>query len=251
LGVASYLSGGNNNRTYTNGPVSAFYGFVSEGLYQSQNEIDALNATAVSKGFSAYDGNVGPGDIKFKDLNGDGTITSDKDQQTIGDPWPKFVYGLNFSFEYGGIDLAMTWQGVAEIDIYNDLRKYTQNMFGDWNSTSAVFDAWSPNNTGSQIPRLGNSSHNFGQSNSYMIEDGSYIRLKNLQLGYNINRNLISKLKLQKARIYLGMENALTITKFSGFDPEFMSGSNYSRGVYGISQYPQSRSIIFGLQIGI
>ncbi len=251
LAEASYLSGGMNNRTYTNGPVSAFYGFVAQGLYQSQSEIDALNASAVSKGFSAYDGNVGPGDIKFKDMNGDGTITSDKDQQTIGNPWPKIVYGLNINLEYQGFDLAMNWQGVEGIDIYNGLRQYTQNMFADWNSTSAVFDAWSPNNTGSSIPRLGNSSHNFGQSNSYMIEDGSYIRLKNLQLGYNINRSLISKLKLQKVRIYLGMENALTITKFSGFDPEFMSGSNYSRGVYGINQYPQSRSIIFGLQIGI
>ena len=251
LGAASYLSGGNNNRTYTNGPVSAFYGFEADGLYQTQGEIDALNTIAKSKGFSSYDGTVAPGDIRFKDLNGDGTITSDKDQHSIGNPWPKLIYGLNFNFEFKGIDLSMNWQGVAGIDIYNGLLQYTQNMFSDWNSTKAVFDAWSPQNTKSAIPRLGNSAHNYNQSSSYFIQDGSYLRLKNIQLGYNFNQGVISKLRLQKLRIYLGMENALTFTKFSGFDPEFMSGSNYNRGVYGINQYPQSSSIIFGLQVGI
>ena len=184
-------------------------------------------------------------------MNGDGTITSDEDQKSIGNPWPKFVYGLNFNFEYAGIDLSMNWQGIAGIDVYNGILKYTQNMYGDWNSTKAVFNAWSVDNKASTIPRLGNSAHNFDQSSSYLIDNGSYLRLKNIQLGYSLKRSMISRLRLNKCRIYFGMENALTITHFKGFDPEFISGNNYSRGVYGLNQYPQSRSIIFGLQLGI
>jgi TonB-linked SusC/RagA family outer membrane protein len=256
LGLANYLPGRSsdgliNNRTFANGPVSAFFGYVAEGLYQSQEEINALNEKAVAAGFSTYDGTVYPGDIKFKDINGDGRISADKDQTSIGNPWPKYVYGFNLNFEYVGVDLIMSWQGVADVDIYNGLLKYNQNMFSDWNSTAKVFDVWSPSNTTSSIPQLGNSTHNYGQSNSYAIEDGSYLRLKNIQLGYSLSQNLISKFRIQKLRVYVGMENALTFTKFSGFDPEFMTGSNYNRGVYGLNQYPQSRTIVFGIQLGI
>jgi TonB-dependent starch-binding outer membrane protein SusC len=251
IGEAAYLSGGIYNRTYADGPVSAFFGFVADGLYKSQTEIDELNANAQTKGFASYDGSVGPGDIKFKDLNGDGTITSDKDQTSIGNPWPKFVYGLNFNFEYKGFDLAMNWQGVAGIDIYNGLLAVTENMAADYNTTPDALNAWSSSNPNSSIPRLGNSAHNFDQSSSYSIQDGSYLRLKNIQVGYNFKQGVLSKVRIQNLRIYMGMENALTFTKFTGFDPEFMSGTNYQRGVYGMEQYPQARSIIFGVQIGI
>jgi TonB-dependent starch-binding outer membrane protein SusC len=250
LGNASYLDGGSHNRTYTGGPVSAFYGFVADGLYQTDSEIQALNTKAQANGFDSYDGNVAPGDIKFKDLNGDGTI-NEKDETSIGNPWPKIVYGFNVNLNYKGIDLVMNWQGVYGIDVYNELKQYTQSMFSDWNSTAAVKDAWSVSNTNSTIPRLGNSTHNYGKSSSYMIEDGSYLRLKNIQIGYNLSSQLLSKLKLRKLRIYTGIENALTITKFKGFDPEFMSGNNYSRGVYGLTQYPQYRSYVFGIQLGL
>lgn len=251
LGESSFLSGGDFNRTYEGGPVSAFYGYVADGLYQSQAEIDELNAKAVSKGFDSYDGSVSPGDIKFKDLDGDGTITSDGDMTSIGSPWPKYIYGFNFSCSYKGIDFSMNWQGVADIDVYNNTLQYTQNMFSDYNSTYDVFKAWSESNKNTSIPRLGNSTHNYGRSSSYMVEDASYLRLKNVQLGYDLSKLFsISTLGLQRFRIYMGMENALTFTKFKGFDPEFMSGNNYQRGVYGIQQYPQYRSVLFGIQLG-
>ena len=252
LGEAAYLPGNSNyTRTYENGPVSAFYGYEADGLYQSQEEIDALNANAVAHGFDTYDGTIAPGDIKFKDLNGDGTITSDGDQKSIGNPWPKYVYGFNFYFKYKAADFSMAWQGIAGIDVFNSILQYTQNMYGDYNSTDKVFEAWSSDNMNTTIPRLGNSTHNYERSSSYLVEDGSYLRLKNVQLGYDLSKSSsLSRLKLQKFRIYLGMENALTITQFKGFDPEFMSGSNYQRGIYNLTQYPQSRSIIFGVQLG-
>lgn len=252
LGESAYLDGGsdNHNRTYTNGPVSALFGYVAEGLYQSQDEIDVLNKVAIEKGFAAYDGNVAPGDIKFKDLNGDGIITNE-DQTTIGNPWPKFVYGFNVNLEYKGFEFAMNWQGIQGNDVYNDTKKALQNMNGDWNSTSDVWKAWNPENKNTSIPRLGNSTHNYGLSNSYMVEDGSYLRLKNVQLGYNFNKRLLTKIKLERLKIFGAVENALTITDFSGGDPEFMNGGNSTRGVYRINQYPQARSFTFGIQIGI
>lgn len=249
LGDASYLDGGNFNRTYTNGPVSALFGYVADGIFQNQSEIDALDQQAIANGYTSYNGNVKPGDIKFKDLNGDGTI-NDQDQTSIGNPWPKYVYGFNVNLEYKGIEFIMNWQGVQDKDVYNNTKQYLENMSGDWNSTSDVWNAWTPTNTNTSQPRLGNSSHNYQLANSYMVEDGSYLRLKNIQLGYNLNPSIISQLKLTSLKLYVGMENALTFTKFKGFDPEFMGSNNYSRGVYNLNQYPQSRTYTFGLKFG-
>lgn len=250
LGESSFLDGGVNNRTYTNGPVAALFGYLADGLYQSQTEINALNKVAVEKGFSSYDGNVGPGDIKFKDINGDGTITNE-DQASIGNPWPKYVYGINLALDYKGINFTMNWQGVQGMDVYNTQKQYMQSMSGDWNSTSKVWDAWTPEHTNTDIPRLGNTSHNYGLSNSYMVEDASYLRLKNLSLGYTFPKRILTKTRLSRLTIYGAVENALTITEFSGSDPEFMNGDNYNRGVYRLNQYPQSRSFTFGIKIGI
>ncbi|MDR0393733.1 MAG: TonB-dependent receptor [Tannerella sp.] len=245
-----YLSGGNYNRTYAGGPVSAITGFIADGIYQTQTEIDALNALAVTNGFENYDGAVKPGDLKFKDINNDHTINED-DYTAIGDPWPKWVYGFNINFGYKGLDLNMNFQGVQDIDVYNTTKQFMENMNSDWNSTSKVFDAWSSANPASSQPRMGNSSHNYGLANSYMVEDASYLKLKNLQVGYNFTPQLSQKIGLSTLRIYASVINVFTITNFSGFDPEFMSGNNYSRGVYNmINIYPQSRSYAVGINIG-
>ena len=250
IGNASYLSGGNFNRTLVNGPVAAFWGYVADGLYQTQAEIDALNAISMEKWGVAYDaGNIGPGDIKFKDLNGDGRI-NDEDMTSIGNPWPTYVYGFNVNLEYKGFEFNMNWQGVADRDIYNNTKQCLENMNADWNSTPDVWNAWTPNNTHTSQPRLGNATHNYQLPNSYMVEDGSYLRLKNIQLGYSFGKSIVSKMKLSKLKIYVGVENALTFTKFKGFDPEFIGNNNAEQGVYNLTQYPQSRSISFGLNVG-
>jgi TonB-linked SusC/RagA family outer membrane protein len=250
LGESTYLSAGSYNRTYTDGPAAALYGYVADGLYRSQAEIDALNDRAKASGFESYDGTVAPGDIRFKDLNNDGTI-NENDQDIIGNPWPEFVYGFNVYLEYKGFDFSMNWQGVGNTDAYNTLTQYNRNMFNDWNSTKEVFNAWSPENPNSDIPRLGNASHNYTLPNSYMIEDASYLKLKNIQIGYSLDTKLLSKIKLKRLKIYAGLNNILTISSFTGMDPEFLSGSTYDRGVYRLDTYPQFRSVIFGLQVGI
>jgi TonB-linked SusC/RagA family outer membrane protein len=250
LGPASYLDGGSYNRTYENGPVSALYGYVADGLYQTQQEINDLNNKAIASGFTDYDGNVAPGDIRFKDINNDGTI-NEGDYTTIGNPWPKYVYGFNINLEKKGIELVMNWQGVADRDVYNTTRGFLENMNADWNSTPDVWNAWSSTNMSSSQPRMGNSTHNYGISNSYLVEDASYLRLKNIQLGYIFDKSITSKICLSSLKVYVSMQNALTFTNFKGFDPEFMSGNNYSRGVYNyLNNYPQSRTFTIGLNVG-
>jgi TonB-linked SusC/RagA family outer membrane protein len=248
LGESDYLAGGDVNRTYVGTAISSFYGYVADGLFQTQAEIDRLDEIAVANGFANYNGLLAPGDVKFKDLNNDGTV-NEEDQANIGNPWPTWIYGFNLYLEYKGFDLSMNWQGAGDVDVYNKLMPYTQSMFSDWNSTKAVFDAWTPEHTNTTIPRLGNTSHNYLAS-SYMVEDGSYLKLKNIQLGYSLNRSVLSTLRLQRLKVYVGLQNVLTFTNFSGLDPEFMSGSSYDRGVYRLDTYPQFHTFTAGLQIG-
>jgi hypothetical protein len=212
----------------------------------------------VAKGKTSWDAaGTGPGDILFKDLDGDGTI-SGFDQTIIGNPWPEFVFGFNINASYKGFDLLMNWQGVANLDVYNHELWYIQNLYSDYNATTESLDAWTTSNPNTKIPRLGNNGHNFQKVNSYLVEDASYLKLKNVQIGYTFSKNLISRIKLQNLRIYVGMENALTLTKFRGYDPEFISSSstnqylqNYERGVYTETVYPMSVAILFGLQVGL
>jgi TonB-linked SusC/RagA family outer membrane protein len=258
IGDASYLTGGTYTRTYAGHPVSTYYGYVANGLITSQGQLDALNANAVAKGKTSWDAaGTGPGDILFKDLDGDGTI-SGFDQTIIGNPWPEFVFGFNINASYKGFDLLMNWQGVANLDVYNHELWYIQNLYSDYNATTESLDAWTTSNPNTKIPRLGNNGHNFQKVNSYLVEDASYLKLKNVQIGYTFSKNLISRIKLQNLRIYVGMENALTLTKFRGYDPEFISSSstnqylqNYERGVYTETVYPMSVAILFGLQVGL
>ena len=250
IGNSSYLPGGDFNRTLVNGPVGGFWGYVADGIYQTQSEIDALNKVSQEKWGVNYDaGNIAPGDIRFKDLNHDGRINDD-DMTTIGNPWPKYIYGFNIYLEYKGWSLNMNWQGVAGRDIYNNTKQCLENMTADWNSTSDVWKAWTPQNPNTSHPRMGNATHNYQLPNSYMVEDGSYLRLKNIQLAYSFNRRVLSKLHLQNLKLYVGMENALTFTDFNGFDPEFIGNNNSAQGVYNLTEYPQARSVSFGINVG-
>jgi TonB-linked SusC/RagA family outer membrane protein len=252
IGDAAYLTGGTYTRTYAGYPVSTFYGYVANGLITSQAQLDALNEGAVAQGFASWDGSAtGPGDILYVDNDKNGTITGN-DQAIIGNPWPALVYGININASFRGFDLLMNWQGVGNLDVYNYELLYIYNLYSDYNSTTKTLEAWSVDNPSATIPRLGNGAHNFQRVNSYLVEDASYLKLKNVQVGYTLNKNLITKMKMQNLRIYLGMENALTFTKFRGYDPEFIGGSsNYARGVYDANVYPMAISFLFGVQLGL
>lgn len=230
-------------------PFGSFYGFVADGLIQTSEELTALNANAASqtKDPSAVYQNAGtaPGDIKFKDLNGDGRIT-DSDRTFIGSPNPDFTYGLTNTLTFKGFDLTMFLQGSQGNDVYNLNRVYTEGgLYGNGNSSSRVLGRWTGPGTSTDVPRavLNDPNQNLRVS-SYFIEDGSYLRMKLLTLGYTVPTNLLSYIGGKTLRVYVTAQNLVTLTKYRGFDPEIGS-LGIDRGIY-----PQSRVFLAGLSLG-
>ena len=229
--------GGNGVKSVVGHPMGAQVGYVADGLFQSQEEIDNH---AIQEG-------AGVGRIRWKDLNGDGRIT-EADQDWIYDPTPDFTWGLNIYLQYKNFDFTMFWQGVQGVDV--DCRGFkSQTDF--WansainvpylNKGTRVLNAWTPANSGSNIPALTTADHNSeGRVSSYYIENGSYAKLRTVQLGYNVPNTFTDKLHLERIRLYLSAQNLLTIKsgKFSGVDPE-NPGFNY----------PIPLNLTFGLNV--
>jgi TonB-dependent starch-binding outer membrane protein SusC len=190
----------------------------------------------------------------YKDLNGadgtpDGKVTADHDRTIIGNPWPKIIYALNLNASYKGlVDISIQFQGVQGVDIFNANKAYSRNFFGDDNSTTDIFEAWTPDVHTNNPRNVANDPNgNFSKPSTYFIEDGSYLKLRNIQVGFNFPSQWLSKVKLKRTRLYVTGNNLLTITKYSGLDPE-IAGSNTSRGVdYGM--YPQVRTFSAGIEV--
>jgi hypothetical protein len=179
----------------------------------------------------------------------DGEITPQHDRAFIGNPWPKMTYALNLNVGYNKlIDISLQFQGVRGVDVYNANKAYTRNMFGDNNTTTDIHEAWTPENkTGNPRNVLNDPNGNFSKPSTYFLEDGSYLKLRNIQIGLNFPKRIIYKAGVNKARIYVNANNLLTVTKYSGFDPE-IAGGNTGRGVdYGL--YPQVRTFSAGLEV--
>lgn len=260
---------GGRSRTEAGHPVASFYGYVVEGIFQTQEEIEALNQYDVpvldEDGNPVYNSKgelrtedifyqkmfTAPGDLKFKDLNEDGVI-NEEDMDFIGNPWPKLIYGLNANLRYKSFDMNFFVQGVQGVDLYNETKKFSESLFSDYNSTTKLLDYWRPDNTDTDIPRLvhGDPNENFGLYSSYFVEDGSYLRLKNVQIGYTLPESLTGWFG-GSLRIYASALNVFTITGYSGLDPEFdtNSGNNEQKGVDFNTNYPQNKSYTFGLQL--
>jgi len=219
----------------------SYYGFKVEGIFQSMEEIQQ----------HAYQyRNTKPGDLIYTDINQNDKISSD-DNTFIGKPWPDFSYGINASLAYKGLDFYFFLQGVQGIDIYNNMR--AQLTDPSRNMTTEMLDSWTPENTGASLPTatILDQNNNRGY-NSFWVEDGSYLRIKNVQLGYTIPLTITNKLKISSFRIYLRAENLYTFTKYSGFDPEI----SYSNQWYGVTRlgydggnYPAARAYFLGLEL--
>ncbi len=227
-----------------------FYGWQTDGIFQSQAEIDA----------SAQAGTAAPGDIRFKDLDNDGDIDND-DKTVIGNPFPKINYGLSLDANYKNFDFNMFFSGVSGNDIFNANRYYLDGASQVTNASTAVLDRWTPTNPSNTQPRaiFGDPNQNSRVSNRY-VEDGSYLRLKNITLGYNLPSTTLDNFiggALSKFRIYISSQNLFTITNYSGYDPEIgpslgiasTTGSVNTEIGVDRGQYPQSTSLLFGLQI--
>ncbi|WP_333818844.1 SusC/RagA family TonB-linked outer membrane protein [Ohtaekwangia sp.] len=237
--------------------IQGFYGWKTDGIFQSQEEINAANALD-GNSTTAYQDKAAPGDIRFKDINGDGVINA-SDRTYLGSYIPNFNYGVNISVDYKNFDFSMFLQGVQGNKIYNGTKVLSQGMLRLFGADKAVLNAWRPDNTNTDIPRAisGDPNQNSRTSDRF-IESGSYMRIKNISIGYTIPTTTLQSLtngSLNKIRIYISAQNLVTITKYTGYDPEVGTRTNnnatplLTNGVdYG--QYPSARTLMAGLQIG-
>ena len=224
-------------------PIGVFYGYVTEGIFRDAGEV-AQHAFQTDE--------TAPGDIAFKDLNGDGVINAD-DRAIIGDPWPDFVGGITNSFSLRGFDVSAFVQFSQGNQIYNATRIYTDAYgYGGLDNTSArALERWTPQNPGATEPRavLYDPNENARDSDRF-VEDGSYWRLKNLVLGYTVPEGFTGRMGVGSLRVYLQAQNLWTRTDYSGFDPEvnYAGDTDVTRGT-DFYTFPQSRTLTAGVNI--
>jgi TonB-linked SusC/RagA family outer membrane protein len=222
-------------KTEVGHPLGSFYGFVMEGIYQNVAEIKSHLSNTPNPATK-------PGDIRFKDLNADGVINDD-DRTFIGNPIPRLSYGLNLAADFHGFDLAALVQGVHGVDKYNDAKQITDYDSRPFNHTTAVLGAWHGEGTSNTIPRTTFNDNGSSKKSSIFVEDASYMRLKNLELGYSLGAlKTSSKLGVQNVRVYVSGQNLFTRTKYTGLDPE-------STDILDRGTYPQSRAFLFGTNV--
>lgn len=239
---------GNVSITEAGQPMGTFFGLVADGIFQNQAEIDALNEAAPNGVYQTNE--TSPGDLRYRDINNDGRITAD-DRTYIGNPWPKMIYGLNTTVNYKGFDFTLFLQGVQGVDIFNAPKAYTRTVFSDYNSSTLAYEAWTPENP-TEHPRLiaTDPNGNFRQPSTYHVEDGSFLRVRNIQLGYSLPQSVLDNVGMTQARIFVNAQNILTFTQYEGIDPEVGHGSNTQRGIDHYRQYPMSTLVSAGVQVG-
>jgi hypothetical protein len=223
-------------------PINEFYGYVTDGLFQTQADVN--NHALQTPGNDPFN-RTSPGDIRYKDLNNDGVI-NDKDRTYLGSPNPTFIFSLNNNFSYKGFGLNVFLQGVAGNKILNANRLYDESMYTSFNQTTAVLGRWTGPGTSNSMPRaVYNDPNNNSRPSDRYIENGSYLRIKNVTLSYTIPQKYLKSLWLTSARVYVSAENLYTFTKYTGFDPEV--------GATGIdnSVYPVSRIVSVGINLGL
>ncbi|TDQ09892.1 SusC/RagA family TonB-linked outer membrane protein [Pedobacter metabolipauper] len=226
---------GATTRAVPGQPLDVYYGYIFDGIYQNTAEI-----TSHQSG-TANPSSV-PGDIKFKDLNNDGLI-NDLDRTYMGSSIPKLTYGFSFSTDYKGFDLSVLLQGVDGVDRYNESKKILDYDTRPFNHTTNVLNSWHGEGTSNTIPRISFTDNGSSRVSSIFIEDASYLRLKNVELGYSFSSILKkTKLGVQNIRLYVSGQNLWTSTNYSGLDPEISDQMDYGT-------YPQSRAILFGLNV--
>lgn len=242
-GGASFQSMGTVTRTQVGQAYNSFWGYQVLGIFQNEQQIQNYK----NKSGTPIQPDARPGDFKWADLNGDGVITDgDLDKKFLGSSLPKYTFGFTINVEYKGFDLMAFAQGVAGNKIFQGLRRLdilTSNY-----STKAL-GRWTGEGTSNSFPRLTDSdpNGNFSRMSDFYLENGDYLRLKVLQIGYTLPNKLFNHIGVSRLRVYLSSENLVTLTKYTGYDPEV------GGGVFGIDkgQYPQARSFIGGIQISL
>ncbi|MGN7205637.1 TonB-dependent receptor [Pedobacter sp. SAFR-022] len=237
--------GATSTLTEAGGSIGSFYLIQALGIFNSQEEVNAY-----AKDGQLIQPNAAPGDVKFFDKNGDGQINN-LDRVNLGSPFPDFEYGLGFNANMHNFDLAVFFQGSQGNKIYNGLAQDLQSTNLQMNYAKSTLNAWTPTNQ-SNIPRVVANDPNLNsQTSSRFLEDGSYFRMKTVQLGYTLKDDFAKKLKISSFRTYVSADNLFTITNYSGFNPDLgRTGSIFDRGVdYGHVAYPLARTISLGIQL--
>ena len=226
--------GGNGVESVVGHPMGAQVGYVYDGIFKSQEEIDN----------HATQNGAGLGRIRWKDINSDGVI-NEKDQQWIYNPVPDFTWGLNIYLQYKNWDFTMFWQGVHGVDVISDLKRETDLWSGlnisNLNKGDRLLNAWSPTNMGSNIPAISTmDNNNEKRVSTYFVENGSYAKLRTIQFGYNFPKSICEKMHMERLRMYLSAQNLFTIKSksFTGVDPE---NANFG--------YPIPLNVTFGLNV--
>lgn len=224
-------------------PVGHFVGYVADGIFQSQEEV----FSHINSQGQVLQPKAEPGDIRFLDINGDGVIDSE-DITDIGSPWPDHILGLSLSANYGGFDFSAVLSAQLGHDIY---RTYERSDITFTNYQTFWLDRWTPENPSNEYPRLvSNDPNNNQRPSSFYVEEASFLRLRNLQIGYNFSPELLSKVKLSGLRIYFSANNLLTVTGYEGFDPDIGTNNGWILDT-GIDKgfYPTNRTFGGGIKI--
>ena len=221
-------------------PVAAFYGYVTDGIFQTQEEVDMHAVQTI--GSDQYS-STQPGDIRFKDLNGDGIINED-DRTVLGSPTPTWTFSMNNRFEFYGVDVEVYLQGAAGNKIYNGNRSTLEAMSVAQNQMTTVLDRWRPDNPTNTMPRAVFSDPNKNNRVSdRFLESGDYLRLKSITVGYTLPKKYTKKALMDEVRFSFSGQNLYTLTRYTGLDPE-VGGSGIDSNVY-----PLTRNFTFGLNI--
>lgn len=241
-------------RTQAGQPIQSFFGWQVDGIFQNTGEIDAANGLDGNAATFYQNSSTRPGDIRFRDLDRNGRIDAN-DRTYLGSYIPKFSYGLNTTANYKNFDFTMFFQGVYGNKIYNGTKVIGQGQLRLFNATTDVLNAWTPTNTNTDVPRSvsGDPNQNSRTSDRF-LEDGSYLRLKNMSIGYTLPGTLLSKATkgyVNRLRIYVSGNNLLTFTKYTGYDPEVSTrGGNLLNNGIDFAQYPQARTVLVGINLG-
>ncbi len=236
---SGYVQSANANaaKTDVGQPVGSFFGFVTDGIFQTPAEVEAHAFQSTG---------TAPGDIRFKDLDGNGVIDLN-DRTYIGNPTPDYTFGFNTLLEWKGIELSINLQGAQGNEIFNNTTRYD---FGYVNRPSSALSRWTGPGTSFKEPRVNLSDPNQNaRISDRFVEDGSYIRIKNTLIGYNLPDRYLKKLHLEKLKLYVSAANLLTFTKYSGLDPEIGNvGGSLEIGI-DRGFYPQARTFMLGLSL--
>ncbi len=233
---------GETNVTMIGHPIGSFFGYKQLGIFKDEADLHT----------NPHDNTTRPGDVKYQDVTGDGKIDAN-DRTIIGNNQPDFIYGMTNTFSYKNIDLSISVQGMQGGQILNLSRRFFDNLEGGGNNLSIALDRWrSPENPGNgKVPRAnGRTTGNNNAVSSRWVEDGSYLRIQHISLGYKLPKQLISRLKLQQVRIYAAAQNLYTWTSYTNFNPEVSNYEGPLTGGVDYGSYPLAKTVTFGINVG-